>query len=43
MECFIEVYFQVLFCIFMFLVTILIGVLAFWLGKLLWEEIKEGL
>lgn len=43
MESFFEVYFQVLFCIFMFIVTILLGVLVFWLGKLLWEEIKEGL
>lgn len=43
MESFIEVYFQVLFCIFMFLITILLGMLVYWLGKTFWEEIKEGL
>ena len=43
MECFIEVYFQVLFCIFMFLITILLGMLVYWLRKTFWDEIKEGL
>lgn len=43
MESFIEVYFQVLFVIFIFFITIVLGLLVFWLGKTLWKEIKEDL
>lgn len=43
MESFIEVYFQVLFAIFIFFITIVLGLLVFWLGKTLWKEIKEDL
>lgn len=43
MDSFIEIYMQVIFCVFLFLIAVALFVMLFYLGKSFWNEIKEGL